>query len=425
MLQVIQASGGQVTAADFRNAIQYGRLGAQGWDKEFISGPLARMIQEYKSGGGSAAGGGPGNALMSLFAANIQGKTKKDASEEFENLGLGPMKDVGLTDNNGRRLFLKNPYEWLQQVLVPAMAAKGITSKEDIIAELGLLYGNRTAAAIAGNMYLGGRAHLPGFNEHGDPNSTFEKDMVLNKMAAGEPAFDSLIKQDYPMLMQAFSEQFHNLLEVLGSGMMAPDGPVIRAMSGLVEGMASMNKFFADNPMVVNVMMTALASLAAALAAFATGALLTVMSMLMPGGLIVVAIAGLVGALGTMAALNWESIKSVANSIGDFFAMLHRIGKYKVFELPDWMKWGDKPTLQKQSFEGNGPGAPRLQPASFNPNNQKQVLQPIQMELKIDGRTLASAVSEALQDLYNHPTGAASPNGWDNFTSADSNYTST
>jgi hypothetical protein len=75
--------------------------------------------------------------------------------------------------------------------------------------------------------------------------------------------------------------------------------------------------------------------------------------------------------------------------------------------------------LQKQSFEGDSPfGGARLMPASFNPSNNKQpVIVKMTTDLNIDGRQLAQAVSEVLQDLYTHPTGPPQANGWDMFRS--------
>jgi hypothetical protein len=63
---------------------------------------------------------------------------------------------------------------------------------------------------------------------------------------------------------------------------------------------------------------------------------------------------------------------------------------------------------------------------SFNPGSgQKQVLQPIQMTLNLDGRTLTQAMSHILEDLYTHPTQAPTPNGWTAFRAVDGNCAST
>lgn len=426
MLQTIQSSGGKITASMFRNAIQYGRVSALGWDKEFIGGALGRMIQEYSAGSGGGGGGGsggPGNALMSMSAALIQGKMTKTSAAAWEELGFNNPKHGGLDQAHGRDLMMTNPYEWVQKFLMPALAEKGITDQNAIIGKIGELFGVRTAAGIVANMALGGSYHMPGLNAEGKPNSPFEKDIGLQKLAEGEGAYGRLIKEDYPMIMEAFNKQWKNMLEIIGGQLMAPGGPVIRAMSGLVEGFTTANKFFADHPDVINGLLVALAGLAAAFAAFAVTAVISVLTMLAPGGLIVVAILGLVGALGALAGLNWDKVQSVVDSLNKVGAIFRAIDEWSSIKIPPWMQWNSQP--QKQSFQGEGSfGGARIIPANFNPGEKKQVLQPITIALNLDGRTLGQAVSEVLEDLYTHPTGPPQANGWDHFR-PQGNYSDT
>ena len=106
----------------------------------------------------------------------------------------------------GRDLFMANPYEWVQRVLMPAMAAKGITSQNDIIAEVSRLFPVRTASQVVTEMALQGRFHE-------GTNSPFEKDIHLQQGATGLPAYDDLIKNDYPMVVEAFHKQWKNSLK--------------------------------------------------------------------------------------------------------------------------------------------------------------------------------------------------------------------
>lgn len=421
MLQVIQSSGGKITAQQFRSAIQYGRTSALGWDKEFIAGPLGRMVQEYSAGGGGGAGGsgGPGNALMSMSQAVIGGKMTKTSAAEWEALGFNNPRHVGIDKEHGRDLMMTNPYEWVQKFLMPALAAKGITDQNEIISKIGQLFGVRTAAGIVANMGLGGSYHMPGMNAEGKPNSPYEKDIGLSKQSEGKDAYGRLIKEDYPMIMEAFNKQWKNLLEIIGGQLMAPDGPVIKAMGSIVSAFTSAGKFFADNPMVVDAMLIAMAGLAAALAGFAVSAIVTVMAMLAPGGLIVIAMAGLVGSLGALAGLNWENLKSVASGINFVVGALS-----KAMTMLHMNPFGNSkptppnidPNIIPQRFEQNtSPTGPKLIPASFNPGSKKQVLQPITLTLNLDGHQMGQVMSEVLEELYTHPIGPPDANGWDHF----------
>jgi hypothetical protein len=91
----------------------------------------------------------------------------------------------------------------------------------------------RTASQIITEMGLQGRFHE-------GAQSPFEKDIKLQGKGMGLPAYDELIKNDYPMVLQAFNQQWKNLLETLGAPMMAPGGPVIQALSGLASAMGSL-----------------------------------------------------------------------------------------------------------------------------------------------------------------------------------------
>jgi hypothetical protein len=421
MLKVIQASNGKITAAAFRSAMQYGRVAALGWDESFIAGPLGRMIQEYTtSGGGGGGAGGPGNALMSMNQALIPGRMTKEAAAAWAGIGFNNMKGQGLTQEEGRDLAQTNPYEWVQKYLMPALAAKGITDQNAIIGKISELFGIRTAAGIVSNMALGGSYHLPGVNAEGAPNSPFEKDIALQKVAEGKGAYGRLIKEDYPMIMEAFNKQWENLLQIIGGQLMAPGGPVISALSGLVGALSSINNFFAEHPKVVDGLLIALAGLAAAFAAFAVSAAITVMTMLAPGGLIVVAIAGLVASLVTLAAVNWDKLKVAADGIV-YFTNIMGTAMRMLGLLPKLPKGaeGVNPNIHPQRYDSVPDSGPRLLPANFNPGSEKKpVLLRLTTNLNVDGHLLATAVSEGLEDLYEHPTNAPQASGWDHFRPA-------
>jgi hypothetical protein len=221
MTKVIEATGGKVTPEMFMSTFKYGRTAMLGWDEGFVGGALPRLMQSWASGGGGggAGSGGPGNALMSAFAKVVQGQMPKTAAEEWENLGLAPGGVKHITGSSesqlpggiaGRDLFMKNPYEWVQQILMPALKAKGITSQNDIIAEVAKIFPVRTASAAVTEMILQGRAFE-------GANSPFEKDIALQKGAMGLPGFDELVKNDYPTILKEFNQQWKNLLETLGA----------------------------------------------------------------------------------------------------------------------------------------------------------------------------------------------------------------
>ncbi len=237
----------------------------------------------------------------------------KTAAEEFDRMGLGSAKHIkGSSESQieggiaGRDQFIANPYEWVQRTLMPALAAHGITSQNDIISQISKMFPVRTASQIMTEFGLQGR-----FHEGAD--SPFEKDIGQNRGAMNQGAsFDELIKNDYPTVMKAFHTQFKNLLEVLGSPLIAPGGPVLTAMAGLASAMSSMSQFAGAHPEGVKIAMEAIAALATGLL---IGGLVALGGAI--AGLVGVAggIVGLVAAMVALVAFNWDSVKEIGSKI--------------------------------------------------------------------------------------------------------------
>jgi hypothetical protein len=383
MTKVVQATGGKVTPSDFMNTFKYGRTAMLGWDEEFIGGALPRLMQSMKGGGGGGGGiTGPGNALMSVFAA-LHGKMTKPSNKEFEELGLGSPRFGGPLE--GKDLALTNPYEWVQQVLMPSLKKAGITSQQDIITEINKLFGVRTASSIVAEMALQGRAM------EGD-KSPFEKDIKLQRGAIGVKGYDDSIKQDYPMIVAAFHAQWKSLLETIGSPLMAPGGPVMNAMSSMLTVMKTLTSIA---PAIVIGMedfgraFNAVSGLGNTLSLLAAG-FEKLFAVINAGG----------------AALRWLDSLATGNALGKF----EQWGRDKLYEH-------FHPTPEKQSFEGASPfGDARVIPANFNPSHdKKQILQPITLTLNLDGRQMGMAVSEVLEEMSEHPVGPPEANGYDHF----------
>jgi hypothetical protein len=82
--------------------------------------------------------------------------------------------------------------------------------------------------------------------------------------------------------------------------------------------------------------------------------------------------------------------------------------------------------LENEQLKGwKGPGSPGWKAPNLNPWGPpppvapKAVIPPITMNLNIDGRQLAQAVSEELGQLHEHATGAPAANGQSQFGRAD------
>ncbi|MGC5888151.1 hypothetical protein, partial [Ralstonia pseudosolanacearum] len=71
----------------------------------------------------------------------------------------------------GADLFRQNQFAWLEKVLLPTLAAKGITDRKQVEDAIGSIFSNRTAAGLFAQMYL--------------QRQQIHKNMRLNEGAAG------------------------------------------------------------------------------------------------------------------------------------------------------------------------------------------------------------------------------------------------
>ena len=305
MTRAVEASGGKVDPRQFFMAFRYGRTAMQGWDLDFIGGALPRLIQSMGGAGGGGGGrAGPGNALMSAFGAVVQDTMTKRASGEFTALGMGD-KDNGIL---GHDLFIKNPYEWVQQVLMPHLQSHGITSQEDIVSTVSHLFANRTAGQVITEMALQGRTRM------GTDKSPFEKDIRLQQGALGaESGFANLMATNPEARMEAFTKQWNSMMEALG----APMVPLaIEMMKQFTDVFSAVGSFAMAHPTAFKIIGEGLAALGAA--AVVAG-LVTLGTLIGPVGLI----AGAVTWLGAMAALHWgdlvDGLKGLVTWLGNLW----------------------------------------------------------------------------------------------------------
>lgn len=157
--QVISATGGRVAGSEWRDVISTGGLAAKSMDNEKFYYQLEPLIQEM---GGFKVG----TALMSGYSGLYQGRTTKRAARNLEQLGLigdpskvkhdkaGQVSYLNPGALLGADVFRSSQFDWVNKVLVPQLAKKGITSDDKILDVIGSIVSNRTAANLLSTMYL-------------------------------------------------------------------------------------------------------------------------------------------------------------------------------------------------------------------------------------------------------------------------------
>lgn len=213
----IVASGGKVQASDYLSAIKYGRAAAQGWNKDFIEFYLPTLIQEMKQKGGmNSATGGPGNPLMSMYAAIVQGTIPQKALSTWNKLGLVDLHKAVWTKSHmmrglepggihGWQTFMANPVDWVQKYMMPALVKAGYTTPAAQKQIISYLFTNRTASFMAMQM--------------GEQYWKFQRDRRLIENTHGINNYAQLMRISPAMQDEAIHKRFEDLKRVVGLGL--------------------------------------------------------------------------------------------------------------------------------------------------------------------------------------------------------------
>lgn len=157
--QVLTATGGRVGPTEWLNMIKTGGVAAKGLKDEAFYFQMEPLVQEM---GGNRVG----TAMMSAYQNIYQGKTTKRAARLLDTLGLigdrskvqedkaGQISHLSVGALKGSELFRENQFEWMERVMLPALAEKGITEKQQVIDAIGGIFSNRTASGLFAQMYL-------------------------------------------------------------------------------------------------------------------------------------------------------------------------------------------------------------------------------------------------------------------------------
>jgi hypothetical protein len=157
--KVIEGSRNRVDGTQLLNALKTGGVSLARLGNEAFYLGSEPLIQEF---GGSRYG----TANMSAYQNLINMRTTQQALSEMMRLGLLDKSKVEFNEFtghvkraqpgafiNGQVLTEQGDLAFLEQVLLPAFAKKGITSDEDVIMEIGKLFTNRTASSLFSRIY--------------------------------------------------------------------------------------------------------------------------------------------------------------------------------------------------------------------------------------------------------------------------------
>ncbi|RVD76999.1 hypothetical protein [Pseudomonas koreensis] len=328
MIQQVQtATGGRVGANEFLNLIKTGGVAAKGMKDANFYYAMEPLVQEM---GGFRVGTG----LMSGYQNLVQGRTTQRAAMELMRIGMldpdkveydktGKIKQVKPGALQGSDLMVADPFQWMKTVMLPAFAAKGITSQQAILNEIGAIFTNRTASNLYSTMFL--------------QQGNIEKNIKLNSGAAGIDELEKNAKNTMTGKLLELNKKWTDLQLKLGDVILPL---AIRALDKLNPMLRDLAGWMDKNQGTVKGLTYALLGLSAfliggglinMLIAAARGFQLLGAALFMnPIGLVIVGIAA-------VAFLLWNNWKEISSSLK--------------------LVWGDMKTMFVKLFEGDIIGA--------------------------------------------------------------------
>lgn len=202
MAKALNVFGDTLRPTDYYEMFKYGRAATNALSDEFILKTAPTLAQEL-------GGKGTGDALQSFYQTVVGGKMKQVAAKEFVRMGLVPADKIEQTTTGSvkgikpggmkeSRLAASDPYQWVNQVLMPALAAHGITDPQHVQEEIAAMFGNRVAEQLVTIL--------------ANQRSRIEKDKLLVEKAQGIEAADKFQKSDPKVARIAIDKQADNLL---------------------------------------------------------------------------------------------------------------------------------------------------------------------------------------------------------------------
>ncbi|WP_256221315.1 phage tail tape measure protein [Variovorax sp. OK605] len=266
--RVIAATGGRVQGEEWLNVIKTGGIAAKGLTDEAMYYQMEPLVQEM---GGHRVG----TAMMSAYSNIYQGKTTKRAAIKLDELGLiadpskvkhdkvGQVSQLGVGALKGSEIFRHNQFEWMEKILLPELAKRGITDKQAVLDEMGAMFSNRTASNLFSQMYL--------------QREQIHKNAKLNSGADGIDTLYGRALQTTSGAELELAARRNDLYKQFGDSIMPAYVAALRFATAALKGFTN---WMAANPRLAQVLATGLGVLALALVVIG-GALLVVAPLLL------------------------------------------------------------------------------------------------------------------------------------------------
>lgn len=239
MAKALNVFGDTLRPTDYYEMFKYGRAATTALSDQFMLQTAPTLAQEL---GGSSAG----KALSSFYTQFVGGKMSNKAVAQLEQYGmLDPSKVIKTSTGNVKGVlpggiigseYLQpgktDPYQWVNKVLLPHLASKGVTDPAQIQEVIAAMASQQTAAQMMAIFAT--------------QQKRIDKDAALVKGAMGIDAADKYLSSDPKVLKSAIESQFDNMLGNTAKPFMPA---VTGGMNWLASGLSYMSEQATKNPM--------------------------------------------------------------------------------------------------------------------------------------------------------------------------------
>lgn len=252
--KAISGSRNRVNPSEMLQALKTGGVGLSRRTNEAFYLQAEPLIQEF---GGSRYG----TAAMSIYQNLVQARGSIASQQELYRLGL-IREDAAIFNKLGKLkkfkaggmigsdiLETQGEQAFLEQVLLPTFAKKGITGDEAIIREIGMIMGNRTGSALMSRIYQ----QREKLTMQGQAN------MQAESLGATELRASETMAGKQIML----HEKWNSLLETLGTNALPL---AISATQGLINVITVITDFAQNHPTITNALIVGFTALMASMA---------------------------------------------------------------------------------------------------------------------------------------------------------------
>jgi hypothetical protein len=222
MAKAINVFGDTLRPTDYYEMFKYGRGATQALSDQFMLMTAPTFAQEM---GGSSAG----KAFGTFYSTIVGGRMRAQAANELLRLGLigdrskikiskaGIVTHVEPGAITAWQLAASDPYRWVNEVFLPALAKRGITDKTKIQAEIASVFRDQTATQLVSILATQQRR--------------IEKDWAMVEHAQGLEAADTFMNKDVAMAFGGVTEQLKNFLQVAGGPLALPTATGLNAIA--------------------------------------------------------------------------------------------------------------------------------------------------------------------------------------------------